>query len=140
MAKQAQYQNRNKAFEAEGPKVKVSVLATKAPGKLFAHLGGYYKYDPNVGLNAHTRKGDMTHQSGFAFPADGKHHTYEFPQEFAQRLVVQAAELKDAFEVEILKEKADGKTSPQQFVSKAIPEAVTEPLEDDEDSEDEDLD
>ena len=144
MAKQAQatrrkYQNRNKAYESEGAKVRVSVLAVKKAGRIFVHLGGCFKYDPSASLSTAFRKGDMCHQSGFAFPANGKAQEYVFPREFAERLVVQAAELKDSFEVEILGP-ADASAPVATPAPAVVPtQAVaptTEPFEEDEDEDD----
>jgi hypothetical protein len=96
------YENKHKAYEAEGPKVSVRVCASKNPGFPVVHLGGYFNYDRTRGLEDAIKDGEMQHCSGYPFPADGKFHEYEFPESFVKRLVTQAAEIPEQFEVEVI--------------------------------------
>lgn len=96
------FENKHKAYEAEGPKVSVRVCASKSPGFGVAHLGGMFSYDRARGLEDQVKGGDMQHCSGYPFPADGKFHEYEFPQIFVDRLLIQAKEIPDQFEVEVI--------------------------------------
>jgi hypothetical protein len=99
------YENKHKAYEAEGPKVSVRVCASKNPGFPVVHLGGFFNYDRARGLEDAIKNGEMQHCSGYPFPADGKFHEYEFPESFVKRLVTQAAEIPEQFEVEVLEGK-----------------------------------
>ena len=139
MAKQAltnKFQSKHKAYEGVGPTVRVAVLAVKG-SRPFAHLGGYFKYNPNQTPGTEIGPGNMCHQSGFAFPADGKMHEYEFPQEFAARLMKQAEGLPDAFEVSLLAPEAPKMALSSQFAGGHKEAPTTEPLEEDELEDDE---